>query len=136
MKFFLIALASFLATAAPIFAADSSQSPSFVKLQDALSFIDDALDKEDWSGLTKALYPPFQEGDPNDPNRNNWKQLKEERGKLRLAKVFANRVFPTTDDSFDIGATSAVGSPLVGWSRIRFIKSEGGWRLNAIYGIR
>jgi hypothetical protein len=118
------------------FADDTSQSPVFLNLKDALVFIDTALDKNDWAGLTKALYPPFQ---PNDPNRDGWKQLKDERGKTRLADDFSDKNFPASGNTLDIGASSVLGPPrplLIGWSRINFIKTADGWHLNAIYGVR
>lgn len=110
-----------------------TNSPAFKTLQDALVFIDTTLDKEDWNGLSKALYPPFQE---NDPNRNYWQQLKDERGKLRLAAIFANRSFPATDESFEIGASNDARAQFAGWSRIKFVKVQDGWHLSAVYGIR
>lgn len=99
-------------------------SPAFTNLRDALTFIDKALDKEDWNGLTQALYPPFEK---DEPNRNAWEQLLSARGKRRLVDDFANQSFPTSDDTLLIGRV---------WSKIKFIKAEDGWHLNAIYVIR
>src|ERR1700677_2574612 len=134
MKFFFIAIASLLAAALPILADDKSASPPFTKLQDALAFIDAALDKEDWDLLKKDLYPPYQE--PRDPNRDYWAQLKEERGKSRLVDDFPNQTFPTNGTTLEIGASPIVGAKLNGWSRIKFIKANDGWHLNAVYGVR
>jgi hypothetical protein len=113
--------------------ADDTSSPSFNKLRDALAFIDSALDKEDWNRLTQALYPPFK---AEDRNRNWWLQLKSERGRSHLIDDFRNESFPSTGDTLVIGASPFVGAQMVGWSRIRFMKFDDGWHLNAIYVAR
>jgi hypothetical protein len=114
-------------------ADDAPAIPGFTHLKDALSFIDIALDKENWADLTLALYPPFR---PSDPNRDYWQQLKDERGSTRLVDDFAGQDFPASSDVLVIGASPIVGSPLMGWSRIKFIKAKDGWHLNAVYGVR
>ena len=129
-------LAAFAAVLCTSFARadDAAPSPSFHELKAALAFIDTALDNDDWGELTQALYPPFQ---PGDPNRVGWKQLKDERGKLRLVTVFKNGKFPSASDTLVIGSSPFTGSTgMKGWSRIRFIKTDDGWHLNAIYGVR
>ena len=114
-------------------ADDSPAIPGFAHLKDALSFVDIALDKEYWADLTLALYPPFR---PSDPNRDCWQQLKDERGNTHLVDDFAGEDFPASGDVLEIGASPTVGSPLMGWSRIKFIKAKDGWHLNAVYGVR
>ena len=61
----LFALVIMGAAVLPALAENVPLSPTFTKLGDALTFIDHGLDKEDWNGLTQALYPPFQANAPN-----------------------------------------------------------------------
>ena len=108
----------------------AAQAPTFTKLKDALSFIDHALDVEDWNGLNQALYPFLQ---PDEHNRNYWMPLKGARGQQRLINIFADREFPTSDNTYVIGVPFP---PALGGSRIKFIKSGDQWYLNAVYAVR
>lgn len=146
----LIALSLMLTISLPVPAGElaaknntSHQVLAFVKLSNALAFIDQKLDKEDWEGLTQALYPPYV----GEPNRTSWKQLKAERGKLRLADIFSHQDFSdripepvningTPASTYTIGSSNIVGAKFIGWSRIRFIKVDQGWCIYAIYGVR
>jgi hypothetical protein len=115
--------------------AKDTSPPEFTQLKDALSFLDQALDADDQGQLNSALYPPLQ---TDDRNRTGWTQLKHERGKLRLVTVFASQEFPSTGDTFILAASHVASSPILmrGWSRIKFIKSDGNWYLNAAYDAR
>jgi hypothetical protein len=121
----IIIVASFLQVS-----AEDIPEPGFTKLTEALIFIDHKLDAADWEALSQALYPPLQ---LHDPNRTDWTQLKEARGKLGLASIYADKDFPTGDDKFLINVPRATS---IGGSRIRFIKANGEWRINAVYIVR
>lgn len=113
----------------PVFAASTAKQPSFTKLKEALAFIDHKLDIEDWNGLTQALYPVFR---PNEPNRNEWVHLKEDRGNLRLVSAFANIEFPSSEDTYRIH----VPFTPIGGSVIKFVKIDSAWRIKATYFLR
>ncbi|MCE0498749.1 MAG: hypothetical protein LV481_12460 [Methylacidiphilales bacterium] len=118
--------ASFL----PALAENAPQPSAFTELKDALAFIDHELDAEDWNGLSHALYPALQ---PNEENRTDWTQLKDRRGDLRLVNIFVAQEFPSNDTTYLIRVPNTAS---IGGSRIRFIKSDNGWYLNAIYRVR
>ena len=126
----LLTLVIIAATALPSLAEDATQSPAFTKLKDALVFIDHGLDTGDWNGLSHALYPLLQ---PKEPNRTYWTELKDARGKLSLASIFADQDFPSSNNTFLIKVPRAAS---IGGSRIRFTKESDGWRINAIYIVR
>jgi hypothetical protein len=110
--------------------SDYTAERGFTRLADALVFIDHELDAGDWKTLNHSLYPPLQ---THDPNRSEWAQLKEDRGNLCLARVYADQDFPPTDLEFDIKIPRF---QLEGESRVRFIKANGSWRINAAYFTR
>ena len=110
-------------------ADDAAPAPSFTTLKEALAFIDHELDVEDWAGLTHALFPAAP---PNETERNNFSQLKSERGNVRLADAFADKHFPDSGDTFAIPGSLMVPS----WVGIKFIKSGNKWYINGVHGVR
>jgi len=113
-------------------------SKVFDSLNEALTFVDQKLDKEDWKGLEDALYPPLRE---DEPNRTWWQQLKEDRGQGRLNAIFSELHFPSEDgmyeypydrDVYALGANNNADSKLKGLSRITFLKTKAGWCLKAV----
>jgi hypothetical protein len=114
---------------APFVFAEDAQPSKFATLKDALTFIDHGLDAADWKGLSNALYPPLQ---PNEPNRTNWSQLKDARGASHLADVFSDQDFPTSD----VFIIKVPRHGLMGGSRVKFVKVDDGWCINAVYIVR
>ncbi len=119
----------------PLISLASDTSPLFTTLPEALVFIDNALDNEDWKGLENALFPSFKEG---EPNRTSWKQLKQVRGDRRLVEIYKNMDFDSSKNSFQIGNCGAEISDkkALPHTWISFVKDKDGWRLNRIWGCR
>lgn len=117
-------------TILPTWADATEQPPTFTNLKDALAFLDHELDTEDWNGLCHALYPALQ---PNEPNRTGWQLLKKERGQNRLVDVFSDREFPASNNDLWIGSSINASDKMVGWSVIRFRKTDNVWHLYAVF---
>jgi hypothetical protein len=132
MRYFLTALMA-IALCLPLHAQEVTGSPAFDNLSAALRYTDHGLDSRSWNALNGALFPALQ---PGEPNRTSWDELTKERGKKRLANIFRHESFPKKEDTFVIGASSQAGSNFIGRSRIKFVKTDDGWHLNAVYVVR
>jgi hypothetical protein len=135
MKYSLITLLCFALLVTVAYTQDKTSAQvkqpttSFSNLQEAVTFITDCLDRDDFEKLSSACVGGRKPTVYLAQHRSVFDKLKAAHKNTPLQKLYANRRFPKNKDKFKLGGHMAE----LGCLHIDFVKKDDHWFLADIW---